>query len=148
MMLQMVRAMLGPFVFIADWATANPLAWGAILFVWTGVWALGKVQQQRIANETTGLVLDMSHKLLAEKPTASAQDLYKAIYPVWAASLPRWAKFVPHRLEMWPVPARPEAVQQQLQFSPEWISRTLAEHEIQVQTVPTPDKPKRRKRKR
>jgi hypothetical protein len=93
---------------------------------------MGRWQLYRIEQRTAQFVLEMSREWLARKPNITAGGLYKRIYPRWSESVRHWGLFIPHRLEIWPVPVRPETVQQKLSFSPQWITALLAKHGVEL----------------
>lgn len=125
MLLGLVRAMLGPFAGVLDWAQAHPEPITLAIFAWAMLWFLGQLQLKHIQSETTRLVIRLGRSMLRESPGLSTRKLYELIYPIWAASLPHWALFIPHRTEMWPVPIRPEIVERRIGFSPDWIQSAL-----------------------
>lgn len=132
MLYELFRAMLGPIGGFLDWAKVNPVPVAIPLFLWATLWYIAKLQLKRIETHTTQLVLDMGREAIAASSNISVQTLYQRIYPVWAAALPNWAWFMPHRLELWPVRVSPERVQQSLDFSPQWIADVLANHDIVI----------------
>lgn len=130
----MIRSMLGKSgAAVLDWLRSHPEVTTAIFALLLTVYAMGRLQLRRIEQHTTQLVLDMSREWLAKKPNITASGLYKRIYPRWSESVRHWGLFIPHRLEIWPVPVRPETVQDKLSFSPQWIAALLAKHGLPLQ---------------
>jgi len=125
MLLGLVRAMLGPLAPILDWAEAHPNAVALCFAIWGAIWGVGKIQLNRTEKETRALVLELGRNLLAKKPGMSARALYEAVYPDWARSVRKWALFIPHRLELWPVLANPENLKERIGFTPEWVKGVL-----------------------
>nr|MBC7245402.1 hypothetical protein [Chloroflexota bacterium] len=117
-----------------NWLRGHPGATTSIFALLLLLYLLGRWQLYRIEQRTARLVLEMSREWLTKKPNITAGGLYKRIYPRWSASVRQWGLFIPHRLEIWPVPVRPETVQQKLSFSPQWIAALLAKNGIQLQT--------------
>ncbi len=131
----MIRSMLGPAGgAVLDWLRSHPTVTNGILALFLIVYAMGRLQLRRIEQRTIQLVLEMSKEWLARKPNITASGLYKRIYPRWSEAVRHWGLFIPHRLELWPVPVRPETVQSKLPLSPQWIAEVLAKHGIQLQT--------------
>ena len=132
MVREMVAQMLGGYgnallVFV----TSNPALLALALVAWFGVIFAGNLQLRRVERETVRFVVRESAGLVAANPTITARQLHEALYPVWVAELGRWAWYVPHRWELWPVPARPETVQRHFEFSPKWLRRVLNERREQ-----------------
>jgi len=105
----------------------------AILALWLGVFAAGRLQLRHIERKSVELVVEMGQEWIARRPHITARGLYKRIYPRWCEAVRGWAWFVPHRLDLWPVPVSSETVQQKLPFSPEWIAEVLHQHGIRLE---------------
>ena len=134
MFLAFIKSMLGSLGRpVLDFILDNPSFVTVILAVWLGVFAAGRLQLRRIEHKSVELVLEMGQELIAKKPHITARGLYKRIYPRWCEAVRGWAWFVPHRLDLWPVPVRPETVQQKLPFSPQWIAEVLRQHDIRLE---------------
>ena len=134
MFLAFIKSMLGSLGRpVLDFILDNPSFVTVILAVWLGVFAAGRLQLRRIEHKSVELVLEMGQELIAKKPHITARGLYKRIYPHWCEAMRGWAWFVPHRLDLWPVPVRPETVQQKLPFSPQWIAEVLRQHDIRLE---------------
>jgi hypothetical protein len=133
MILQLIRGILGdagrPLL---DFVLANPSLVTGFLAVWLAVFAAGRIQVRRIARKSEELVAEKAENLVRDKPHITSRGLYKRIYPEWSAAVRDWAWFVPHRLDLWPVPVTPETVQYKVPFSPEWISDVLRRHDIRL----------------
>lgn len=129
-----IRSMLGSLGRpVLDFMEGNPAVVTGILAVWLCVFVAGRLQLRRIKHKSVKLVMEMGRELIAGKPHITARGLYKRIYPHWCAALREWAWFVPHRLDLWPVPVKPETVQQKFSFSPEWIAAVLRQHGIRLE---------------
>ena len=134
MFLAFIRSMLGSLGRpVLDFMINHPSFVTGILAVWLGVFVAGRLQLRHIERKSVELVVEMGQELVARKPRITARGLYKRIYPRWCEAVRRWAWFVPHRLDLWPVPVRPETVQQKLPFSPHWIAEALRQHGIQLE---------------
>ncbi|MBC7251147.1 MAG: hypothetical protein H5T62_12780 [Anaerolineae bacterium] len=129
-----IRSMLGSLGRpVLDFMESNPAVVTGVLAVWLCVFVAGRLQLRRIKRKSVELVVEMGQELIAGKPHITARGLYKRIYPRWCAALQEWAWFVPHRLDLWPVPVKPETVQQKFPFSPEWIAEVLRRHGIRLE---------------
>ncbi|MCG2768690.1 MAG: hypothetical protein L6435_09965 [Anaerolineae bacterium] len=134
MFLAFVRSMLGSLGRpVLDFMINNPSLVTGVLTVWLGVFVAGRLQLRHIERKSVELVLEMGRELIARKPHITARGLYKRIYPRWSEAVREWAWFVPHRLDLWPVPARPETVQQKLPFSAQWIAEVLHQYGIPLE---------------
>lgn len=114
------------------WMVANPAVVGAVLLVWMALLGAGKLQVRRIQGRTQSMVLDAANQRRGESKGVSAKQLHRRLYPEWSDMVRHSALFVPHRLEMWPVPATPDNVQHHVDFSPEWIYRFLTKQGFRV----------------
>jgi hypothetical protein len=134
MFLAFIKSMLGSLGRpVLDFILDNPSFVTVILAVWLGLFVAGRLQLRHIERKSVQLVVVMGRELIAKKPHITARGLYKRIYPHWCEAVRGWAWFVPHRLDLWPVPVRPEAVQQKLPFSPQWIAEVLRQHDIRLE---------------
>ena len=114
------------------WMVANPAIVGGVLLVWMGLLAAGKLQVRRIKDRTQSMVLDAANQRRDEGKGVGAKQLHRRLYPDWSEMVRHSALFVPHRLEMWPVPATPENVEHHVDFTPEWIYRFLSARGFRV----------------
>lgn len=134
MFLEFIRSMLGSFGRpMLDFILNNPSFITGILAVWLSVFVAGRLQLRRIERKSVELVVEMGQELIAQKPHITARGLYKRIYPRWCEAVRGWAWFIPHRLDLWPVPVKPETVQQKLPFSSQWIAHVLRQHNITLE---------------
>lgn len=114
------------------WMLANPAIIAAALLVWMGLLGAGKYQVQRLRRRTESLVLAAAHQSRATGKGLGAKDLYRNLYPEWSAMVRHSALFIPHRLELWPVPASPARVQERIGFTPDWIHDFLTDQGFSV----------------
>jgi hypothetical protein len=110
---------------VLDFMHKQPSAVAAVLMVWLVILAAGKLQLRRIEQKSVELAVATAQELLVSQPHLTLERLYDEVYARWRAAVSKWALFVPHRLELWPVPATVETVQQKLAFSPEWLAEVL-----------------------
>lgn len=134
MFLGLLRTLLGPFAVILDWAEANPGLTGLVIFVWTAVWMSGRVQLARIERKTKELIASEADRLRELSPQLDAEELLSRVYPIWCTQLPTWALFIPHRLELWPVPVSIERVKDRIGFSLQLVRDVLEEVSVVART--------------
>jgi hypothetical protein len=133
MLLQFIRSMLGPvFGPVLDFILENPAPVASFLAVWLIIYAAGRLQLRHIERQTERLVTEAAQEIVVDKPHITSRGLYKRIYVDWSQQVRQWGWFVPHRLDLWPVPARSETVQHKFGFSPEWIAAVLDKHGIRL----------------
>jgi hypothetical protein len=130
MIIAIARSMLGPLAIILDYILENPVIASIILSIYLGIYIAGIYQLRNIINKTTQMVVELSQEELKKKPNISSGGLYKRIYPVWEKEVINWAWFVPHRLELWPIPVTPDALKQKISFTPQWIADILKQNNI------------------
>jgi hypothetical protein len=97
-----------------------------------GLLAAGKLQVRRIQDRTQSMVLDAANQRRGEGKGVGAKQLHRRLYPEWCEMVRHSAFFVPHRLEMWPVPATPDNAQHHVNFSPAWIYEFLTARGFRV----------------
>jgi hypothetical protein len=132
MIIALARTLLGPFAIILDYITGNPVIFSIILSIYLGIYIAGVIQLRNIKEKTTLLVIEISQQELRKKPNITSGGLYKRIYPLWEKEVKNWGWFVPHRLELWPVPVSPDVVKQKMAFTPQWIADTLKKNNINL----------------
>lgn len=104
-----------------------------LLSIWLAVYIAGRVQLARIEQRTIAMVTSLSRQMIAQKPHITARGLYRRIYPRWKESVRQWGWFIPHRLDLWPVPVRAETVEKKIPFSAQWIAEVLAQHGVELE---------------
>jgi hypothetical protein len=113
---------------VLDFMLNQPSVVAALLLVWFGIFVAGRLQLRRIEQKSADLVVTMARDLLVIQPHLTVQDLYEQVYEPWRARVSQWALFIPHRLDLWPVPVTAETVQQKLAFSLDWLAEVLRRH--------------------
>jgi hypothetical protein len=133
MILEMIYTMLGPWSrpFIA-WTIANPLPIGTFFTALLAFFAAGKWQLKRIDDRTKSMVIEGGRKALGENPQITAKELFEKLHPEWEMMLRETALFIPHRFELWPVPAAPQTVSERINFNSEWLGQYLWENGIKI----------------
>jgi hypothetical protein len=125
-----VRGMLGSLSPVLDFLLEHQILVSSVFLVWLIVYGAGRYQLRRIRQRTIQLVVELGRKYVADNPRITSKTIYRRAYARWAESLPRWAWFVPHRLDLWPVPVNADTVSHKFSFSPEWVAEVLRRHDV------------------
>lgn len=120
---------------VIQWALANPVTVGLACGAWLLVLGAGKLQLKRIKDRTENLMLASARSALETDPRLSIDKLYERLYPAWVEMVRKTAFFIPHRWEIWPMPATPKHVAGRLDFTPEWLGQHLLANGIRVRGV-------------
>ncbi|MBE7556006.1 MAG: hypothetical protein HS126_33545 [Anaerolineales bacterium] len=113
---------------ILDFMLDQPSVVAGLLLVWFAIFVAGRLQLRRIEQKSAELVVTMARELLVTQPDLTPEGLYEQVYEPWRARVSQWALFIPHRLDLWPVPVTAKTVQQKLAFSPDWLVEVLRRH--------------------
>ena len=101
----------------------------AITIIFTTIWlvffVLGREQFKRIKANTQRIALENIVPALEKNKNLTVSQYYKAINKQWEEMVPKTAKFIPHKSELYPVPAKLETVRARINFSPEWLGAFL-----------------------
>jgi hypothetical protein len=134
MFMSWIRSMLGPFNAVLDYFIEYPERLTILLLIWAVVYYAGYLQLKRIESRTKALILRESSAHLKTQPGASAQELYKAVYPLWTAEFKTWKYlYIPHRWDLWPVRPTVKNVTAKLALTTEWLAALLENNEISLQ---------------
>ena len=134
MLINWIRSNLGPLSAVLDYFSQNPERLTILLAIWAAVYYLGYLQLKRIEAKTKALVLLECSNRLKTHPGASAQELYEAVYPLWAAEFKTWKYwYIPHRLDLWPVRPTEKNVNAKLALTTEWLASLLEKNGITLQ---------------
>ena len=98
------------------------------LLVWLCLFVTGKLQYDRLRKRTMELAVEKAEALLRTDRNLTVERCYELLLPEWEEMLKRTTWFVPHKMELWPVPARPEYVRKRLNLSPFWLGAYLRLH--------------------
>jgi hypothetical protein len=129
----LLRGMLGPSLApLLDWVLENQFVVAIILGVVLALYVAGRVQLSNIRKQTEDLVLELSEGFIKNKPHITSRGLFKKIYPVWSEKVKGWAKFIPHKHDLWPVPIKPETVAAKMGFDHQWIADALKANHIEL----------------
>ncbi len=105
--------------------TLSPYLTGALLAVWLGFYLYGKSQFKQAREITLMLALSELKQARNSIPDLTVERYYDYLLPKWEAAITARIKLIPHKLEFWPMPAKPEYVRARLNFTPEWLGAYL-----------------------
>lgn len=129
----LLRGMLGSSLSpLLDWVLENQFIVAIILGVVLAFYIAGRVQLSTIRKKTEEMVLEFSAGHIKSKPHITSSGLFKKIYPVWAKQVGDWAKFIPHKHDLWPVPIKPETVAAKMGFDAKWIADALKANHVEL----------------
>ncbi|MDX9864583.1 MAG: hypothetical protein RBT34_07250 [Anaerolineaceae bacterium] len=129
----LIRGMLGPaFAPLLDWMLENQLIVALVLGMILAFYIAGRVQLANIRKRTEAMVLELSEGFIKSKPHITSRGLFKKIYPVWSKQVEGWAKFIPHKHDLWPVPVKPDTVAAKMGFDHQWIVDTLKANHVEL----------------
>jgi hypothetical protein len=133
MLLEIFYSIIGTWArAVIEWLQANPAITLSVLLLWIAIFFAGKYQLQRVERRTRAFVLKNAQQMLDENPQMNSAQLYEKLYPRWCQLLRKTAWFVPHRSELWPLPATPKIVNDRINFTPEWLHNYLKTNGINV----------------
>lgn len=105
-----------------------------------GIWLLflmgGRYQLNRIKKNTVDIVLSEAKKVVSRTPPLNLSSFYHDIYPIWVDMVRKSAYFVPHKSELFPIPARPDAICARINFSADWVGAFLEKNGYEVSATP------------
>ncbi len=126
-----IRSLLGGLEPIYDYILSHPSLVTIVFTVLVAVYLAGLFQLKSVEKKTREFVLDLAPELIKSKPHITSSGIYKHVLPRWEKELKNWHPlFIPHRLDIWPVPATAKNVITKMGFSPDWIKELLAENNV------------------
>jgi hypothetical protein len=105
--------------------TISPYIYGGLMGVWLLFFLLGKRQFDQARQLTLDLALSKVKAARKSNPEMTVDQYYGALLPEWETRIKEKIKFIPHKLEIWPMPAKPDYVRSRLNFTPEWLGAYL-----------------------
>ena len=69
---------------------------------------------------------------IKKNKSITLKEFYAQIYPSWCDLLKKTIWFIPHKSELWPMPAKPDYVRKRIGFNHEWTARVLLENGIEL----------------
>jgi hypothetical protein len=98
-----------------------PLVSLIIFTLWILQFLLGRSQLNKITNRLTKIALDQIVETKKEKENLSVDQYYAHLYPQFVKIVKSNSKFIPHKTELFPMPATPDYVKKRINFTPEWL---------------------------
>ena len=105
--------------------TLSPYLYGGLLGIWLLFYLLGKRQFDQARQLTLDLVLSEVKQAQKANPELTVDQYYADLIPEWEALMREKIRFIPHKSEFWPMPAKPEYIRSRLNFTPEWLGAYL-----------------------
>lgn len=131
MLLEMFFSFLGSWSRqLVDWLMANPFYLLLIYGSWLILLSSGKWQLKRNIDYLEKTTLAVAEKHLSLGKPMDSRLIYEEVYQAWKQQIHRLGWFIPHRWELWPLPARIELVQRRIGFSPQWVQDVLSKNNI------------------
>jgi hypothetical protein len=115
-----------------EWGLANPVPVGLSCGTWLLIIGASKLQLKWIKDRTESLTIATAQSVLEKEPLLPLDKLYERVFPSWSQMVRKTAVFIPHRWEIWPVPATPKRVAGRVDFTPEWLGQHLRANGIEV----------------
>lgn len=126
-----IRGLLGRLEPIYDYVLSHPALVTVVFAIFVGIYLTGLFQLKYVEKKTREMVIALALELLKAKPNITASGIYKHVLPRWETKLKKWhILFIPHRLDIWPVPASPANIISKMKFSAEWVGDLLEEEKI------------------
>lgn len=110
---------------------------GAILGLWLVLFLLGREQYKHIKANTQRMALDNIKEALEKNKDLTVSQYYDQINRQWEQMVPKTAKFILHKSELYPVLAKLETVRKQMNFSPEWLGAFLKVNGYTLKATPS-----------
>lgn len=111
----------------------SPYITGILLGIWLIFYLIGKRQFDQAKRITLDLALGEVNTARKANPGLTVDQYFEAIQPKWEALIQEKIKFIPHKSEFWPMPAKPDYVRGRLNFTPEWLGAYLKLNGVKLQ---------------
>ena len=115
--------------------TLSPYLYGGLLGLWLLFFLQGKRQFDKARQLTLDLALTEVKAARKKNPDLTVDEYYAELMPKWEAVIREKIRFIPHKSEFWPMPAKPEYVRQRLNFTPEWLGAYLKINGVKLQAT-------------
>lgn len=103
----------------------SPAVSAVIFGIWLVFFLWGRAQFDRVKANTQRMALEGIEAALEKNKDLTISQYYKKINAQWEEMVPKTAKFILHKTELFPVPAKLETVRKRSNFSPEWLGAFL-----------------------
>lgn len=96
-----------------------------IFSIWIVFFLWGRAQFNRIKDATVKLILDNIDNAKKVHKNLTIDQYYEMLSPQVDAIIRANAKFILHKTELFPMPAKPDYVRTRMNFTPEWVGAIL-----------------------
>jgi len=97
-----------------------------VLFsIWLVLFLWGRSQLNNIKKVTTQLVIENIEAAKKKNKNLTLDQYYEILYPKFETYVKTNAKFITHKTELFPMPAKPDYVKTRIHFTPEWVGAFL-----------------------
>lgn len=103
----------------------------ALLGGWWLVFVAGRIQLRKARLLVEKLILDRAASV-REKPKMTLQQYHDLVLPELVEKVRGLVWFVPHRTELFPVPAKPDYLIERLGVNPEFVGRVLIQGGVEL----------------
>ena len=100
--------------------------------IWLILFVLGRAQFNKIKKLTQSVIVEKASAQIKENKSITLKEFYNQIYPSWCDLVKESIYFIPHKSELWPMPAKPDYVRERSGVEQEWTARILLEHGIEL----------------
>ena len=99
-----------------------------VFTIWIIFFLWGRAQFNNVKDKTVSLIIENIDEAKKKIKNLTIDQYYEMIYPQFEEIVKTSAKFIPHKTELFPVPAKPEYVKTRMNFTPEWVGAILSLH--------------------
>ena len=99
-----------------------------IFSIWLIFFFWSRAQFDKVKEATTSLVLANIGEAKKLNKSLNIDQYFEILYPKFEEIVKANAKFIPHKTELFPMPAKPLYVKTRMNFTPEWIGAILKLH--------------------
>jgi len=97
-------------------------------FIMVDFFLSGKAQLRSIEKISTNYVIQKYEELTAHNRKIRLDQFFSAISGDWENIVKGKVLFVPHRFELWPMPASPKYLAKRLPLTENWVGKVLIEN--------------------
>lgn len=108
-----------------DFPEIPPLVSVIVFSIWIVLFLWGRSQFNKIKDATIKLILDNIDDALKTHENLTIDQYHELLSPQVDAIIQANAKFIPHKTELFPMPAKPSYVKSRMNFTPEWVGAIL-----------------------
>ncbi len=113
-----------------NWFGENPIYLSLICLVWLLLWGAGKIQFHKNIQYLRDATSSVTKQLISEGKEVNIHIIYQTVYQQWQQRIEHLSWFIPHRYELWPIPAKIEELKNRIGFSPEWVEEFLTTQDL------------------